>query len=98
MVHGGSRFTEPTLVDDAVLDAIADLVPLAPLHNPANLEGLRVARRIFPDVPQVAVFDTAFHQTMPPAASTYAWSKGPPERFIAAAVYPPARTQYPRRL
>ena len=72
VVHGGSRFTEPTLVDDAVLREIADLVPLAPLHNPANLEGLRVARDRFPDVPQVAVFDTAFHQTMPPAAYTYA--------------------------
>ncbi len=72
VVHGGSRFTEPTLVDDDVLDEIADLVPLAPLHNPANLEGLRVARERFPDVPQVAVFDTAFHQSMPPAAYTYA--------------------------
>jgi acetate kinase len=72
VVHGGARFAEPTLVDDEVLDAVADLVPLAPLHNPANLEGLRVARGLFPDVPQVAVFDTAFHQTMPPAAYTYA--------------------------
>lgn len=72
VVHGGSRFTEPTLVEDAVLDEIANLVPLAPLHNPANLEGLRVARDLFPDVPQVAVFDTAFHQTMPPSAYTYA--------------------------
>ena len=51
---------------------VDDLVPLAPLHNPANLEGLRVARRLFPDVPQVAVFDTAFHQTMPEHAYTYA--------------------------
>jgi acetate kinase len=72
VVHGGARFAEPTLVDDEVLEAVADLVPLAPLHNPANLEGLRVARKLFPDVPQVAVFDTAFHQTMPPAAYTYA--------------------------
>ena len=59
-------------MDDDVLAAVEELVPLAPLHNPANLEGLRVARRLFPDVPQVAVFDTAFHQTMPPAAYTYA--------------------------
>ena len=72
VVHGGDRFAEPTLVDDDVLAAVEELVPLAPLHNPANLEGLRVARRLFPDVPQVAVFDTAFHQTMPPAAYTYA--------------------------
>jgi acetate kinase len=72
VVHGGPLFSEPTLVDDDVLDAVEELVPLAPLHNPANLEGLRVARRLFPDVPQVAVFDTAFHQTMPASAYTYA--------------------------
>ena len=72
VVHGGARFAEPTLVDDDVLAAVEQLVPLAPLHNPANLEGLRVARRLFPGVPQVAVFDTAFHQTMPPEAYTYA--------------------------
>ena len=72
VVHGGPLFSEPTLVDDEVLAAVEGLVPLAPLHNPANLEGLRVARRLFPDVPQVAVFDTAFHQTMPAAAYTYA--------------------------
>ncbi len=72
VVHGGPLFSAPALVDDEVLAAVEDLVPLAPLHNPANLEGLRVARLLFPDVPQVAVFDTAFHQTMPPAAYTYA--------------------------
>ncbi|SDO95320.1 acetate kinase [Pedococcus dokdonensis] len=72
VVHGGQRFTEPVLVDDDVVAAITDLVPLAPLHNPANLEGIRSARRSFPDVPQVAVFDTAFHQTVPPRAHTYA--------------------------
>ncbi len=72
VVHGGSLFAEPTLVDDAVVAAVERLVPLAPLHNPANLEGLRVARRLFPDVPQVAVFDTAFHQTIPRWAYTYA--------------------------
>jgi acetate kinase len=72
VVHGGDRFSDPVRVDDGVLDAIRDLVPLAPLHNPANLEGLEVALRIFPDVPQVAVFDTAFHQTLPEHAYTYA--------------------------
>ncbi len=72
VVHGGERFAQPALVDDALLDAVRDLVPLAPLHNPANLEGLAVARRIFPDVPHVAVFDTAFHQTLPEQAYTYA--------------------------
>ena len=68
----GSLFAAPTLVDDAVVAAVTELVPLAPLHNPANLDGLRVARRLFPGVPQVAVFDTAFHQTMPVEAYTYA--------------------------
>ena len=72
VVHGGERFTRPTLVDDDLTRAIEDLVALAPLHNPANLEGIAVARRIFPSVPQVAVFDTAFHQTLPEHAYTYA--------------------------
>jgi acetate kinase len=60
------------LISDEVVAAVEELVPLAPLHNPANLEGIAVARRLFPDLPQVAVFDTAYHQTMPPAAYTYA--------------------------
>ena len=72
VVHGGDRFADPALVDDDVVATIRALVPLAPLHNPANLEGIEVARRVFPDVAQVAVFDTAFHQTLPPAAYTYA--------------------------
>ena len=72
VVHGGARFAEPVLVDDALVAAVTALVPLAPLHNPANLEGIDVGRRLFPDVPQVAVFDTAFHQTVPPVAYTYA--------------------------
>ena len=72
VVHGGSRFTAPTRIDDEVEAAIAALVPLAPLHNPANLAGIRAARTALPDVPHVAVFDTAFHQSMPPAAYTYA--------------------------
>ncbi|WP_155352470.1 acetate kinase [Acrocarpospora macrocephala] len=72
VVHGGSRFARPELIDDEVEAAIEELIPLAPLHNPANLEGIRVARRAFPTLPHVAVFDTAFHQTLPPAAYTYA--------------------------
>ena len=72
VVHGGSRFAEPALVDDALIEELRRLVPLAPLHNPANLEALLVAGKLLPDVPQVAVFDTAFHQTMPPVAYTYA--------------------------
>ena len=72
VVHGGSRFSAPALIDDTLIDEVTDLVPLAPLHNPANLEGIRVARELFPDLPQVAVFDTAFHQTLPRHAYTYA--------------------------
>ncbi|MEV8376068.1 acetate kinase [Kribbella sp. NPDC056861] len=72
VVHGGSQFGDPALIDDDLVAAVTDLVPLAPLHNPANLEGIKVARRLFPDLQQVAVFDTAFHQTLPPAAYTYA--------------------------
>ncbi|MFW6719880.1 acetate/propionate family kinase [Streptomyces sp. MAR4 CNY-716] len=71
-VHGGTRFTEPVLVDDGVLDEMAKLVPLAPLHNPANIAGIRVARELRPDLPQVAVFDTAFHATLPEHAWRYA--------------------------
>lgn len=72
VVHGGERFSAPVLVDDELVDAIGELVPLAPLHNPANLEGLAVARKLFDTVPHVAVFDTAFHQTLPEHAYTYA--------------------------
>jgi acetate kinase len=72
VVHGGALFDRAVLVDDAVEAAIEELSALAPLHNPANLLGIRAARRALPDVPQVAVFDTAFHQTMPPAAWRYA--------------------------
>lgn len=72
IVHGGSRFTAPTVVDDEVEAAISDLVTLAPLHNPAGLLGVQVLRKLLPDVAQVAVFDTAFHATMPAVASTYA--------------------------
>ncbi|MGA8977655.1 MAG: acetate kinase [Pedococcus sp.] len=72
VVHGGARFAEPVVIDDDVITAIRELVPLAPLHNPANLEGIRSARGSFPEVPQVAVFDTAFHQTLPREAHTYA--------------------------
>jgi acetate kinase len=72
VVHGGARFAAPALVDDDLIAAVTELVPLAPLHNPANLEGIEVARRLLPELPHVAVFDTAFHQTIPPYAYTYA--------------------------
>ena len=72
VVHGGLVFTEPTVIDDAVLAEIERLIPVAPLHNPANLVGIRTAMALRPDLPQVAVFDTAFHTTMPESAARYA--------------------------
>jgi len=72
VVHGGGRFHQPALVDAAVLDAIRALAALAPLHNGANLAGIELALERWPSLPQVAVFDTAFHQTMPPHAFHYA--------------------------
>ena len=71
VVHGGERFQAPALIDDEVIKAIEETVPLAPLHNPANLMGIRVAQTLIPQAPQVAIFDTAFHQTMPPRAYHY---------------------------
>lgn len=72
VVHGGRHFDRPVLVDEDVERAIDDLSSLAPLHNRRALEEIRRAREALPDVPQVAVFDTAFHRTMPAAAATYA--------------------------
>ena len=72
VVHGGERFTASTRVDDSVMDAVRSFSHLAPLHNPANLAGIEAVRYVLPDLPQVAVFDTAFHQTMPPYAFRYA--------------------------
>ncbi len=72
VVHGGETFREPTVIDDEVVAAIRKLIPLAPLHNPSNLLGIEIARTRFPGIPQVAVFDTAFHQTLPPHAFHYA--------------------------
>ncbi|GAA1326622.1 acetate/propionate family kinase [Leucobacter albus] len=72
VVHGGSDFIAPTLVDDAVADRILELAELAPLHNPGHFAAIVAARAVFPELPHVAVFDTAFHQTMPQRAYTYA--------------------------
>ena len=72
VVHGGRRFTEPVLVSDEVVVALRTLSPLAPLHNPANIEGIVRAQAAFPGIPHVAVFDTGFHRTLPPEAYTYA--------------------------
>jgi acetate kinase len=72
VVHGGELFSQTTIISQVVKDKVRELIPLAPLHNPANLEGIEVAEKIFSAAPQVAVFDTAFHQTMPPWAYRYA--------------------------
>ncbi|MEV5241163.1 acetate kinase [Streptomyces cinnamoneus] len=72
VVHGGQKFTEPTVITDEVLAEIERLIPVAPLHNPANITGIRTAQALRPDLPQVAVFDTAFHTTMPESAARYA--------------------------
>lgn len=79
VVHGGARFFAPTLIDDLIEINIEDLSVLAPLHNPGAVAGIRAGRRSFADVPHIAIFDTAFHQTLPPAAYTYAI-----ERKVAA--------------
>lgn len=72
VVHGGEDFTAPTLIDDAVVARLEELASLAPLHNPPAVAGIRVARDRWADLPHVAVFDTAFHTTLPPAAYRYA--------------------------
>ncbi|PNW27994.1 acetate/propionate family kinase, partial [Formosa algae] len=72
VVHGGSTFTDTTVIDDKVKDKIKSLFSLAPLHNPSNYEGIIVAEKIFPKATQVAVFDTAFHQSVPEKAFKYA--------------------------
>ncbi|GAB3594508.1 Acetate kinase [Corynebacterium faecale] len=75
VVHGGILFSAPELITDEIVEMIRDLIPLAPLHNPANLDGIEVARKILPDVPHVAVFDTGFFNSLPPAAALYAINK-----------------------
>ncbi|MBR4692778.1 MAG: acetate kinase [Oscillospiraceae bacterium] len=72
VLHGGEKFTASTVVDEAVKEGIREVIPLGPLHNPANLKGIEACEQAMPGVPQVAVFDTAFHQTMPPRAFMYA--------------------------
>ena len=72
VLHGGMEFSESCIIDDAVIAAIEKCIPLGPLHNPANLMGIRACQAVMPGTPQVAVFDTAFHMTMPPKAYRYA--------------------------
>ncbi len=71
VVRGGT-IRESQVIDEALIERIGALIPLAPLHNPANLAGIEAAKRLFPETPQVAVFDTAFHQTLLPEAFRYA--------------------------
>ncbi len=75
VVHGGEFFTKSTLIDDAMLEKLETLNSLAPLHNPANILGIKTAKKYAPNIPQVAVFDTAFHATMPKEAYLYALSQ-----------------------
>ena len=75
VVHGGREYSEAVRVDDHVLDEVKRLKVLAPLHNPAHALGIEAVQAIYPDIPQVVVFDTAFHQTMPPVAFRYALPK-----------------------
>ena len=72
VLHGGDKFVESCIVDEACKQAIRDCIPLGPLHNPANLMGIEACEKAMPGKPQVAVFDTAFHMTMPPKAYRYA--------------------------
>ena len=72
VVHGGMVFSDPELILDPVVEMIRTLIPLAPLHNPANIDGIEVARALLPNIPHVAVFDTGFFRTLPPAAALYA--------------------------
>jgi acetate kinase len=81
VVHGGSEFSAATVIDDDVVATVERLVPLAPLHNPPALAGIAVARELLPDTPQVAVFDTAFHATIPPEGTAWAIDAGLAERW-----------------
>jgi acetate kinase len=72
VVHGGDHFSKPTLINTKVLDTLRDMIPLAPLHNPSNISGIESAQHAYPDLPHIAIFDTAFHHQMPEEASRYA--------------------------
>lgn len=72
LVHGGILFSKPEIITDEILQMVRDLIPLAPLHNPANIQGVEVARELLPNIPHIGVFDTGFFHAMPPAAALYA--------------------------
>jgi acetate kinase len=81
VVHGGKTFYRPAVIDDAMMAKLEELAPLAPLHNPPAMVGIEVARRILPDVPHIAVFDTGFFHDLPAAAATYAIDRDVAERW-----------------
>lgn len=81
VVHGGDQYYQPVLIDEQVAKTIEELIDLAPLHNPANLAGIKAAQQVFPGLPNVAVFDTAFHQTLPNRAKHYAIDKEIAEKY-----------------
>lgn len=81
VVHGGNSFYQPTLLDDAVIARLDEVSDLAPLHNPPALEGIAVARKLLPDIPHIAVFDTGFFHDLPPAAATYAIDRELAQRY-----------------
>lgn len=81
VVHGGNTFYDPTPLDDAVIARLDDLSDLAPLHNPPALKGIEVARRLLPDIPHIAVFDTGFFHDLPSAAATYAIDRDLAQRY-----------------
>lgn len=81
VVQGGSRFHRATVLDEPTTRVIAELIPLAPLHNPANVTGIRTALEVFPDIPQVAIFDTAFFSDLPAYASTYALDRATAQEY-----------------
>jgi acetate kinase len=81
VVHGGPDLYQPTVIDDQLISKLEELAPLAPLHNPPAVLGIRVARKALPDLPHVAVFDTAFFHDLPPAAATYAIDRDIAERW-----------------
>ena len=95
IVQGGDVFDGPALVTDEVLAQIEELSPLAPLHNPANAAGIRAARAAFPNTPHVAVFDTAFHRTMPPAAYTSPTSRPVTQRMMSKSCTEQSRKMPP---
>lgn len=81
VVHGGQTFYRPTVIDDAMIADLEELSQLAPLHNPPAVQGIQVARKLLPDTPHVAVFDTAFFHNLPPAAATYAIEREVAEKW-----------------